>query len=67
MHGRHSGVLGRRKVDEKERQKATSLPDSPIFQSLFFFKVTFSRIAYLVPSLFIVFSLVKKVGMPAVT
>ena len=25
-HGRHSGVLGGRKVDEKERQEATFLP-----------------------------------------
>ena len=31
-HGRHPGVLGGRKVDEKERQEATFLPRPAILQ-----------------------------------
>ena len=31
-HGRHSGVLGGRKIDEKERQEATFLPRPAILQ-----------------------------------
>ena len=33
LHGRHSGVLGGRKVDEKERQEATFLPRPSFFKT----------------------------------
>ena len=60
-HGRHSGVLCGRKVDEKERQEATFLPAPPFFKTFVpnshIFESSLPRAS--------AFPLVKKAGMPA--
>ena len=44
LHGRHSGILAGRKVDEKERQEAAPPPGSAIIQILLFRASLFHRL-----------------------